>query len=352
MFYKYEIRNNGTEDILYLYLDIKNEFSKELANSPIEDLNRRTKNFIINNNINFKGNKVYLIIDGIVVKTVNINKVSRTIKNNTSYTNKKYLINLKIDENSFIEITLENYLLSILASFYNDYIQDETLKCISILYRTYTYKEMQENKYIDNNYFINYFDITNYKSIWINKYEYIYNKLLNIINETECMFLSYRNKFILPFIHICNNGYTFTNTKYPYLSQVSSLWDLSCKYNKEIIDYNYEEFSKLLNHSIKYNSSIVIDEVDSNNQIIKIKIDNKIFSGEELKRLLALKSLNFNIILYKKYIRIITFGFGNFLGLSIYGSNELASDNIDYPNILRYYFPLCKLNKYIKEFPN
>ena len=27
MFYKYEIRNNGTEDILYLYLDIKNEFS-------------------------------------------------------------------------------------------------------------------------------------------------------------------------------------------------------------------------------------------------------------------------------------------------------------------------------------
>ena len=211
---------------------------------------------------------------------------------------------------------------------------------------------MQENKYIDNNYFINYFDITNYKSIWINKYEYIYNKLLNIINETECMFLSYRNKFILPFIHICNNGYTFTNTKYPYLSQVSSLWDLSCKYNKEIIDYNYEEFSKLLNHSIKYNSSIVIDEVDSNNQIIKIKIDDKIFSGEELKRLLALKSLNFNIILYKKYIRIITFGFGNFLGLSIYGSNELASDNIDYPNILRYYFPLCKLNKYIKEFPN
>ena len=111
MFYKYEIRNNGTEDILYLYLDIKNEFSKELANSPIEDLNRRTKNFIINNNINFKGNKVYLIIDGIVVKTVNINKVNRTIKNNTSYTNKKYLINLKIDENSFIEITLENYFM-------------------------------------------------------------------------------------------------------------------------------------------------------------------------------------------------------------------------------------------------
>ena len=31
MIYRYEIKNNGNEDVLYLYLDIKNEFSKELT---------------------------------------------------------------------------------------------------------------------------------------------------------------------------------------------------------------------------------------------------------------------------------------------------------------------------------
>ena len=73
MFYRYEIRNNGKEDILYLYLDMREEFSKELGRTASnEDLSRRTKNFIRNNNINFKGNKVFLIVDGIIVRTLDI----------------------------------------------------------------------------------------------------------------------------------------------------------------------------------------------------------------------------------------------------------------------------------------
>ena len=72
MHYNYEIRNNGYEEVLYLYLTMKYEFSKELTNS--NDLGRRTKNFIQNNNIPFHGNKVYLIIDGIVVKILDLSK--------------------------------------------------------------------------------------------------------------------------------------------------------------------------------------------------------------------------------------------------------------------------------------
>ena len=54
MFYKYEIKNNGIEDILYLYLSLNYEFSRELVlNSKDDDLARRTKNFIKNNHINY-----------------------------------------------------------------------------------------------------------------------------------------------------------------------------------------------------------------------------------------------------------------------------------------------------------
>ena len=75
MFYHYEIRNNGKEDILYLYLSLKYEFSREFINND-EDLGRRTNNFIQSNNIPYKGNKVYLVIDGVVVKCVSINKTN------------------------------------------------------------------------------------------------------------------------------------------------------------------------------------------------------------------------------------------------------------------------------------
>ena len=353
MIYRYDVKNNGKEDILYLYLDMKSEFSRELINGhDNKELSRRTNNFIINNKIKFNGKKVFLIIDGIVVKTVDISIADKTAKNNPDYSNKQFLVNLKINDNSYIEVNLEKYLLNVLANIYNDEVHEETLKCITILYRTYAYKEMVENKYIDaNNYFMDYKDITNYKLQWLNQYDNIYKKLLDIIEETDCMFLSYQNKYILPFIHVCNNGFTFSSKNYPYLSSVSSLWDLACQNNREITDYDYETISKLLSVKITKTTPIRILEVDTNNQILKVKINNKIFTGEELKRILSLKSLNFNIILYNNYLRIITFGFGNFLGLSIYGSNELAKDGIDYPNILKYYFPKTKINKYIKELP-
>ena len=68
MNYNYEIINN----ILYLYLDYKYEFGLELSN--YKDLDRRCNNFIKNNNIKYFGNKVYLIINGIIVKSINIKK--------------------------------------------------------------------------------------------------------------------------------------------------------------------------------------------------------------------------------------------------------------------------------------
>ena len=49
----------------------------------------------------------------------------------------------------------------------------------------------------------------------------------------------------------------------------------------------------------------------------------------------------------KHYIRIISRGFGNCLGLSIYGANELAKNDLNYISILFYYFNNIKINKYV-----
>ena len=159
------------------------------------------------------------------------------------------------------------------------------------------------------------------------------------------MFLSYNNQFILPFIHYSNSGKTLSNPKYPYLSSVSSIWDILSKDFITVKEYTYSKFNDLLNINISNKSNFTF--INQNNTK-KLKIDNKIFSLEELKNLLNLNSCEFNFIINKDIIKVITKGQGNFLGLSLYGGNEIAKNGSKYNSILKYYFPKAKLLRYIK----
>ena len=354
MFYRYEIKNNGKENILYLYLNMAYEFSRELALEVNHDeITRRTKNFIKSNNINYDGSKVYLVIDGIVVKTLDINNLgdsSENIKSKLIYSNDEFLVTLKFDEKSLIEITLREYLLGTLASNMIANIEVETLKALSILYRTYAFKQMESEQYIDaNSEFVKYKPISYYKMVWIDNYNLVLSQLEEVINDTDCMFISHNNKYILPFVHLCNGGQTYSHIDYPYLKSVKSLWDLAAPYYIEIKNFNFDVFNKLLKCNLDSKGNIKITEVDYKGFVQKIEIGDKTYTGEEFKKLLGLNSLNLSIIVNKTFVRIITRGFGNCLGLSIFGANELAKNNCNYINILFYYFNNIKINRYIKE---
>lgn len=354
MFYKYEIKNNGSEDILYLYLTMSYEFSKELGlNSTDHEMTRRTKNFIKNNGIEYQGNKVFLVIDGIVVRTLDIGKREQEIevlKENLYYANDYFLVTLKTEGDATVEVSLKDVLLGSLATTMVPDLEEETLKALAILYRTFIFKEMAEQKQVPavNEYFI-YKPISYYKLSWIDHYNEYFQKLERAIQDTDCLFLTYDHYYILPFTHFSNHGMTLNSSSIPYLSSVPSLWDLASPYYLEIKDYSYEEFSRIFKTSISSDTNIQILESDENHFITRIQIKNALFSGDEILRLLNLKSKNVNIIINKDYIRFISKGWGNFLGLSIFGANELSKNGCDYANILKYYFPKVDINKYIKE---
>ena len=59
--------------------------------------------------------------------------------------------------------------------------------------------------------------------------------------------------------------------------------------------------------------------------------------------------MNINIIVNNSELKIISKGYGNGYGLSLYGANEMAENGCNFANILKYYFPKVKINKYIKE---
>lgn len=354
MFYKYEIRNNGIEDILYLYLTMSYEFSKEIGiSSDDKELSRRTKNFINSNRINYKGNKVFLVIDGIVVKSLDISKNSDDIeilKSDLYYSNDHFFVNVQLDNGTFTEITLRDYLLGVLACNVSNSLEKEALKALCVLYRSLVFKEMNEKNCISSiNKFAIYKPISYYKLSWINDYQDIIKKFNEAINETDCLFATFQDHYILPFIHYSNNGRTLESKNYKFLSSVSSLWDLASPHYISIVDLNYFDISRLLNININSNSDIIILDIDQNNLVKRIKIDNTIFNIDTLVDKLNLNSKDINIILNRDYIRFISKGHGEFFGLSIFGANELAKNGCDYANIIRYYYPKITINKYIKE---
>ncbi len=353
MFYRYEIKNNGSEDILYLYLTMQYEFSKELGNINDIEIKRRTNNFIRNNNINFNGEKVYLVIDGIVVKAFNLDKNDKNIellKNNLFYGNDIYLVTLELDNGAIIEISLREYLLGAIATNMIPNINIEVIKAMAVLYRTFAFREMSKNKKIKAiNNFVVYKPISYYKLYFAPDYDMVVNNLNLAIDDTDCIFLSYKNDYILPFIHITNYGYTLEDSRYSYLSSVSSLWDFSSPYFVASRKIDYNILSRIFKDNINKDVYIKILEISPNGRVLKIRFGSRIYDGVEFSKILNLKSLYLNIIINKDNITFITKGYGEFMGLSIYGANELATNGCNYTNILNYYFPKVKINKYIKE---
>lgn len=353
MFYRYEIKNIGDEDVLYLFLTMNYEFSKELgSNSSDSELRRRTNNFIKNNHIEFNGNKVYLVIDNVIVKAFQISKDQKidSLPNKKSYDDLDYMVTVQLDDSSIVEISLSDYLLGALATNMVPNLSIEVLKAMAVLYRTYAYKQMAEYQVIKaTNEFFSYKPIEYYKIAFAPEYDAVVATIKEAIKQTNSMFASYEKAYILPFIHVCNHGRTLEDSRYPYLSSVSSLWDSSSPFYVDTANFSYSFLSKIFHFNIDKDTSFQILEVSPYGKALKLKIGNSTIDGKKFMNLLHLKSQFLSIIINNQSISVVTHGWGDALGLSLYGACHLAENGCSFANILNYYFPKITICKYIKE---
>lgn len=345
MFYHYEIVSNKNEEILYLYLTYQYEFAKDFLEND-QELGRRANNFIQQNKIPFKGEKIFLIVDGIVVKSINLSKNNPSLSIDNQYSCNCFLVNIRLEDDSICEITLKEYLASILISNYFVGIHDEVLKALCVLYTTFAYKEMKESHVISSTNSFSCYKPLSYYQTTINHFDSILESIYSIIMEVNCIFIQYQNNYILPFIHFSNSGKTNSNKQYPYLSCVKSLWDLASPYYLDVHDFSYSDISERLHVSVSNHSKIRMLQKDT---IKKLSFDNQVFTIEEIKSTLNLKSTDIYIIVYHDFLRFVTMGCGNGYGLSIFGANEMAKNGLTYNSILNYYFPKTILYRYMNK---
>ena len=75
-----------------------------------------------------------------------------------------------------------------------------------------------------------------------------------------------------------------------------------------------------------------------------ITINDKTLKGVEMRKLLSLRSTDFDIEIGEEVV-ITTRGFGHGVGMSQYGANGMAKEGKDYQQILKYYYQNIEISK-------
>lgn len=242
-------------------------------------------------------------------------------------------------------LDLENYVIGVVAGEMPALFQDEALKAQAVAARSYVLSKEKDGNYVVSASTSDQVFLTSYemKEKWQNDYDEYYNKILNAVKKTTGEVLTKDNKILKAFYFSMSNGYT-ENSKDVFgedLTQsVESPFEISLS-NFEIV----KEFSKseLLEKLGVDNLNIENQQISETKHTSSIIIGGKEFSGIEVRKLLNLRSTDFEIKQVGENFNIITRGYGHGVGMSQYGANELAKSGKSYKEILAYYYKNTKL---------
>jgi len=268
---------------------------------------------------------------------------------------KNKMVRIKRVSKDIIEtIPLEKYLIGVLSGEMPVSYDIEALKAQAVAARTYTLKKMETNK--NNQYDLVdttddqvYLDEKYLKNYWKENYEEYTKKIKQAINETSGQYLTYDGKIIKAFFFSTSSGKTENcrdvfGENLPYLVSVTSTWDENSPSFSDYKEFTKEEFYNKLNLPYEEALNIEITRNDTNS-INTIKINNNILKGTDFRYEMDLKSTNIDIKEEDNKIVITSKGFGHGVGLSQYGSQEMALKGYKYDEILKHYYQGIEFKK-------
>lgn len=258
--------------------------------------------------------------------------------------NNEVQVRLKIDE-EIVSMNLENYIIGVVAAEMPALYEKEALKAQAVAARTYAlYKIEKNNQEYDltasvNNQMFN--DETTLKEKWAEKYTEYYLKIKDAVEETRNLVLKSNGEIICAYYFSTSNGKTENavnvfGTTLDYAFSVDSKWDKKVKNYEVTTNYEKSTFCQLLNIDCQ-NINISNIKINDTNHVDNLQVNNKLFSGIEFRKLLNLRSTDFDIEVEDK-VYITTRGYGHGVGMSQNGANEMAKEGYSYEEILMHYY--------------
>ena len=280
-------------------------------------------------------------------------KTNKKKSNNTTSkkeTNNDIKVTIYRNSGKIITLSLEEYLIGVVGAEMPASFNIEALKAQAIAARTYTLKSIKKNKKLtDTTSTQVYKDNNELKKMWGSSFNTYYQKVKSAVNSTKGLYITYNGDYIDAVFFSTSNGYTedpinVWGYNIPYLKIKDSPLDKNTSAYLRTKKFTYDEFSKILGFTINKETTISITK-NKSNRVSTIKINNKTYTGVDFRELLNLRSTDFDLELENNKIVITTRGYGHGVGLSQYGSNELAKTGYTYDKIIKYYYTGVSINK-------
>lgn len=301
-------------------------------------------------------NKV--LIGVVVVLSIITMVVISSKKTNHSFFDKEDTIKVKTKEERIEELKIEDYLIGVLAAEMPASFETEALKAQAVASRSYAMYKILHNDSDDYDILT---DVTHQSYItkeemqekWKNNYSFYLNKITKAVQDTESEVMYYNNDIIEAFYFAMSNGATESaqtvfQTDLPYIKPTTSSWDNESLNNFEVtITFTKEKFCESL--QLEECKAINIGNINysASHRINNILINNKEFQGTEVRKLLNLRSTDFEMDVDNENVHITTKGYGHGVGMSQYGANGMAKEGYDYKEILNHYYNDITINKMV-----
>lgn len=253
-------------------------------------------------------------------------------------------------------VPIEEYSVGVVSGEVPISFEMDALKAQAVAARSYVLKQLEYNR--NNDYDVVdtvmnqvYLDSDQLKNRWGNNYITNLNKAKMAVLETKGEYLDCNGSVVEALFFSTSTGYTENSgevfpTQQPYLKSVASTWDadVSPVFNDYFYFKLWDFYSKL---GLPYSDTLYVEAINttSTGRIKQVKINGKIFSGDDVQYLLGLRSTFFSIIQNGEDITVNTKGYGHGVGMSQYGAQGMALNGYKYDEILKYYYQGVEIKK-------
>lgn len=244
---------------------------------------------------------------------------------------------------------VEEYLPGVVAKQMPADYGREALRAQAVIARTYIYGKMNgQNEVKESELHMEYLEQQQMEKLWGSEaFVASYQAVENAVRSTAKMVMMYDGKLIDPLFHRASTGKTRTGDEnHPYLQPVSCPRDVEAEGFLNVTAYKKEDFAEKINQ-ISGDVPVNADQIPGSIQIIlreeggyvgQIQIGTRVYTGEEIQRVLGLPSSSYGFEEYEGGVRVICQGIGHGYGMSQYGAKCKAEEGWTAEQILPYFY--------------